>query len=57
MQLNGVGVPGGPADVIRIKSLTVSPDPPQPGQNLTVNVSAYVTQVIEVCITNTPLSR
>jgi hypothetical protein len=41
---------GSPEDIVKIVSLTVSPDPPMPGQNLTVNVSAYVTRVIEVRI-------
>ena len=42
------GLPGGPTDIVKIQSLTVSPDPPKPGQNLTVTVSAYVSQVIVV---------
>ena len=41
---------GSPEDIVKIKSLTVSPDPPKPGENLTVNVSAYVTRVVEVGI-------
>ena len=49
-QLNCAGLLGSPDDIVKIKSLTVFPDPPKPGQNLTVNVSAYVTQVIEVCV-------
>ena len=46
--IESYGPPGGPTDVVNIQSLTVSPDPPKPGQNLTVHVSAYVSQVIEV---------
>ena len=40
---------GTTADVVEIKSIKVFPDPPQPGQNLTVNVVAYVHEVVEVC--------
>jgi hypothetical protein len=32
----------------QIKSITVSPDPPVPGKNLTVNVEADVQDAIEV---------
>lgn len=32
-----------------IDSITVSPDPPKPGQDLTVNVEAYANEIIEVC--------
>ncbi|KAF7966635.1 hypothetical protein HWV62_37593 [Athelia sp. TMB] len=35
------------SDPIEIKSIEVSPDPPQPGQDLTVKVHAYVNQRIE----------
>ncbi|KAG8992720.1 Phosphatidylglycerol/phosphatidylinositol transfer protein [Tulasnella sp. JGI-2019a] len=38
---------GLPEDVVQIESLTISPDPPEPGKNLTVNVSAYVNERIE----------
>ncbi|KAG8928056.1 Phosphatidylglycerol/phosphatidylinositol transfer protein [Tulasnella sp. 418] len=38
---------GSPSDVIQIQSLTVSPDPPVPGQNLTIKVKAFVTETIE----------
>jgi len=38
---------GLPTDVIQIESLTISPDPPKPGEDLTVKVSAYVTKTIE----------
>jgi hypothetical protein len=34
-------------DIIQIQSIDVSPDPPQPGEDLTVTVSAYVTEIIE----------
>lgn len=33
----------------QLKSITVSPDPPVPGKNLTVNVKADVLETIEVC--------
>jgi hypothetical protein len=39
---------GTQADIVEIKSINVSPDPPQPGQNLTVNVVAYAHEVVEV---------
>jgi hypothetical protein len=45
-------------DIIQIQSIDVSPDPPQPGEDLTVTVSAYVTEIIEVvkaAIVATPL--
>jgi hypothetical protein len=35
-------------DIIQIESLEVSPDPPQPGKDLTVKVKAHVSQTIEV---------
>ncbi|KIR68442.1 phosphatidylglycerol/phosphatidylinositol transfer protein [Cryptococcus bacillisporus CA1280] len=34
-------------DAVQIKSITVSPDPPVPGKNLTVNVKADVLTTIE----------
>jgi hypothetical protein len=40
--------PGAPTDIIRLHSLEVSPDPPKPGQNLTVTASGTVLQTIEV---------
>ncbi|ORX40120.1 ML domain-domain-containing protein [Kockovaella imperatae] len=38
---------GTAADVVQLKSIKVSPDPPVPGKNLTVTVDAEVLQVIE----------
>ncbi|EPQ60743.1 Phosphatidylglycerol/phosphatidylinositol transfer protein [Gloeophyllum trabeum ATCC 11539] len=38
---------GADTDAIQIKSIDVSPDPPKPGSNMTVNVKAYVQEVIE----------
>jgi len=38
---------GQPEDAITIKSITVSPDPPQPGQNLTLTAVGTVNVVIE----------
>ncbi|TFK57200.1 hypothetical protein OE88DRAFT_1730601 [Heliocybe sulcata] len=38
---------GTSTDVIQIKSIDISPDPPKPGQNMTVNVKAYVQELIE----------
>lgn len=43
-------VPGLPTDIIRLHSLEVSPDPPKPGQNLTVTASGTVLQTIEVTL-------
>jgi hypothetical protein len=39
---------GAGVDVVEIKSIQVTPDPPQPGQNLTVNVIAYAHEVVVV---------
>jgi hypothetical protein len=47
-RLTGSSFPGGAEDIVDIISLTVTPDPPQPGKNLTVDVSARVKEVIEV---------
>jgi len=38
---------GLPEDAMNIESITVSPDPPQPGQDLTVNVVGSATRRIE----------
>ncbi|KAF9240851.1 hypothetical protein BU15DRAFT_61182 [Melanogaster broomeanus] len=45
----GVGpiVTGAPSDAIEVKSLSVSPDPPQAGEDLTVTVSATAFKTIE----------
>ena len=40
---------GTPADLIEVKSIKLSPDPPVPGQDLTVTASGYVKDTIEVC--------
>lgn len=37
-----------PQDPVQITSIVVKPDPPQPGQNLTVIVNANVIERIEV---------
>lgn len=39
---------GLPTDAIQIESIKVSPDPPQPGQDLTVKVTGTAQEVIEV---------
>jgi len=39
---------GDPSDIVTIKSLNISPDPPKPGQQLTVTVNAYTSETIEV---------
>jgi len=38
---------GLPSDIVQIHSLTISPDPPEPGQNLTIKASGYVSERIE----------
>jgi len=38
---------GTPDDIVEVTSLEVSPDPPEPGKNLTVNVQGTVKQQIE----------
>ncbi|KAF8591937.1 hypothetical protein K439DRAFT_615359 [Ramaria rubella] len=38
---------GAASDVVEIKSLSLSPDPPKPGVNLTVTASGYVSSTIE----------
>jgi len=38
---------GNPTDIVQLRSLEISPDPPKPGQNLTVTASGTVTQKIE----------
>jgi len=40
---------GDSGDIIQVKSINVFPDPPKPGQNLTVRVEADVLERIEVC--------
>ena len=39
---------GDPSDSVIIKSLNISPDPPKPGQQVTVTINAYTSEVIEV---------
>jgi len=39
---------GDPNDIVTIKSLNISPDPPKPGQQLTVTVDAFTSETIEV---------
>ncbi|TDL30104.1 hypothetical protein BD410DRAFT_737383 [Rickenella mellea] len=38
---------GLPTDPVELRSIEVLPDPPQPGKNLTVTVTAFVKEVIE----------
>jgi hypothetical protein len=35
-------------DIVQIESIEVKPDPPKPGQDLTIIVKAKATEVIEV---------
>lgn len=39
---------GLPEDAVELKSLTISPDPPKPGDDLTVSIDAYVKEQIVV---------
>jgi ML domain len=39
---------GEPTDAVQIKSLTVKPDPPKPGHNLTIYASGTVKETIDV---------
>lgn len=41
---------GLPTDAVQLESIQVSPDPPQPGKDLTVTVKAIVQREIEVCL-------
>jgi len=38
---------GEATDLVDLKSITIKPDPPQPGQNLTVTASGYVSKTIQ----------
>jgi len=38
---------GDPSDLVQLQSLTVSPDPPEPGKDLTIMASGLVEQEIE----------
>jgi hypothetical protein len=40
---------GLPSDPIQIESVEFSPDPPKPGEDLTVKVKATAIETIEVC--------
>lgn len=46
---------GSSTDVIDIESIVVSPDPPKPGENMTVEVRGTVKETIEVG--NLPFGR
>jgi hypothetical protein len=41
-------ITGEPTDVIQIKSLRISPDPPVPGKNLTIYAAGTVKDLIDV---------
>ena len=43
-----VSITGQPTDAIQIESISVSPDPPQPGKDLSVTVKAKAIERIEV---------
>jgi len=40
-------LPGTPDDVIQIESIQVTPDPPQPGKDLTVRVVGVASEIIQ----------
>lgn len=42
------GLPGDSTDPVEIKSIEISPDPPKPGQDLTVKVTLTAKEEIEV---------
>jgi hypothetical protein len=46
---------GLPTDAIQIESISVFPDPPTPGQDLTVLVKARAQEQVEVCPRTFPL--
>lgn len=39
---------GSPSDAVQIESITVSPDPPKPGEDMTVTVKGTALETIEV---------
>jgi hypothetical protein len=39
---------GSPDDIAHLRSISVSPDPPEPGKDLTLTVDGYATETIEV---------
>jgi hypothetical protein len=43
-----IAVTGLPTDIVQIQSISIKPDPPKPGQELTVTVTALATDIIEV---------
>ncbi|EKM78708.1 hypothetical protein AGABI1DRAFT_114313 [Agaricus bisporus var. burnettii JB137-S8] len=38
---------GSPTDLVQIESIAISPDPPQPGKDLTVTVNGIATDVVQ----------
>ena len=40
--------PGDPSDPVHIKSIEISPDPPRPGEDMTVKVVGQADEVVEV---------
>ena len=46
--INVVNITGLDSDVVQVESVVVSPDPPVPGEDLTVKVKANVQEIIEV---------
>lgn len=49
LSLSTMGLPGDSTDPVEIKSIEISPDPPKPGQDLTVKVTLTAKEEIEVC--------
>jgi hypothetical protein len=40
---------GGPDDIIELQSISISPEPPKPGQDLEITAKGRVKQTLEVC--------
>lgn len=49
VRLSSQAFQGLPTDIVQLESIKVFPDPPKPGQELTVKATGIVTEVIEVC--------
>jgi hypothetical protein len=43
------GITGEDSDVVQVESINITPDPPQPGKDMTVTVKGTSSSVIEVC--------
>ncbi len=45
---------GGPDFPIQIKSIKISPDPPKPGEDLTVTAIGEANELVEVGVSHSP---